>query len=247
MIGRFNKLRHVNPNLTTLISVGGWGDGSTNYSKMVSSKQNRQEFVASASEFVKKYDFDGLDLDWEYPAFKGEHGDDRVLGRAEDRHDFVELLKELRHAFQPGGYILTAAIGTGKEQLDHAYDVAEISKVLDFVNYMTYDFHGPWNKEIGHNSPLHPLVGKDVEANVEFAVEYWLKQGTDPKKLVLGIPLYGSGYVLPKGSRGEIGSPVDSALEGNFGYNDVCLIVKNGWQRHYQSIQKVPYAMHASQ
>lgn len=37
------------------------------------------------------------------------------------------------------------------------YDVPEISKYLDFINVMTYDFHGQWERQVGHNSPLYPL------------------------------------------------------------------------------------------
>lgn len=38
-----------------------------------------------------------------------------------------------------------------------SYDVPEISKYLDFINVMTYDFHGQWERQVGHNSPLYPL------------------------------------------------------------------------------------------
>ena len=37
------------------------------------------------------------------------------------------------------------------------YDVPEISKYLDFINIMTYDFHGQWENTVGHNAPLFPL------------------------------------------------------------------------------------------
>lgn len=27
----------------------------------------------------------------------------------------------------------------------------------DYINVMTYDFHGQWERQVGHNSPLFPL------------------------------------------------------------------------------------------
>ena len=38
-----------------------------------------------------------------------------------------------------------------------SYDVPEISKHLDFLNIMSYDFHGTWDSAVGHNAPLYPL------------------------------------------------------------------------------------------
>ena len=45
--------------------------------------------------------------------------------------------------------------------LTFRYDVPEISKYLDYMNIMTYDFHGQWEKSVGHNSPLLPLEVSD--------------------------------------------------------------------------------------
>ena len=53
-----------NENRKVILSIGGWGaDG---FSQACSSKENRKIFVDSISEFVKKYQIDGIDLDWEY-------------------------------------------------------------------------------------------------------------------------------------------------------------------------------------
>ena len=53
-----------NPNLKVLIAVGGWTAGSVPFSTMVTSISLRQKFVKTSVEFLKKYKFDGLDLEY---------------------------------------------------------------------------------------------------------------------------------------------------------------------------------------
>jgi chitinase len=65
--------------------MGGWTAGSVIYSNMASTASNRKEFIDSAIEWLRKYDFDGLDMDWEYPANRG--------GKPEDKTNFGLLCK----------------------------------------------------------------------------------------------------------------------------------------------------------
>lgn len=51
-----------------LLAIGGWNDSAGNkYSRLVNSKAARSNFISHVVEFLKKYNFDGLDVDWEYP------------------------------------------------------------------------------------------------------------------------------------------------------------------------------------
>jgi hypothetical protein len=52
----------------------------------------------------------------------------------------------------------------GKANIDDGYEVAQIARSLDFINVMTYDFHGAWEQTTGHNSPL--TSSQDDTANV---------------------------------------------------------------------------------
>ncbi len=67
---RFNSLRTYNPNLKTLLAIGGWNEGSTAYSEMVKTQERRTKFIDSVIDMITKYGFDGLDLDWEYPGIR---------------------------------------------------------------------------------------------------------------------------------------------------------------------------------
>lgn len=51
-----------------LLALGGWNDSAGDkYSRLVNSPAARKKFIAHAVQFLEKFGFDGLDLDWEYP------------------------------------------------------------------------------------------------------------------------------------------------------------------------------------
>lgn len=143
---KWTALKRSHPHLKVSLAIGGWNEGSKNYSTLVANVQLRQQFVKQVSGFVRKYNFDGLDLDWEYPTQRG--------GSPSDRENFVALTKELREEFDNHGLLLTSAIGAAKNVIDQAYDVRQISRYLDYLHIMCYDYHGSWDKKIGFNSPL---------------------------------------------------------------------------------------------
>lgn len=259
MIRRLQKVRTYNPNLKTLIAVGGWNEGSDKYSLMASTAAGRAEFVQSAIAFIQEHKFDGMDLDWEYPAMQAVGDADREpTGPEVDKQNFVELIKALKVAFAPYGYLLSAAVSAGAPTIARAYDVPQVSQYLDIINLMTYDFHGGWDNVTGHNSPLYPLPGAtgiDEQFTVEYAVNTWLNAGVDPSKLTLGLPLYGRSFTLAGAANGigapAIGSGGDAGpltkTVGMLAYNEVCSLIQNGWQTGWVADQQVPYAFYNRQ
>ena len=68
---RFNDLKLKNPEVKTLLAVGGWTHSSDGFKEMVVTKELRNAFLVKSIAYLKKWGFDGLDLDWEYPAVRG--------------------------------------------------------------------------------------------------------------------------------------------------------------------------------
>lgn len=187
-----NALKNKNPELKILISIGGW-TWSKGFSDAVYTDAGRKELTSSAIDFLIKHRLDGLDFDWEYPALPG---DDNPF-RAEDKENFVLMLKSVREALDSLGalhdkhYLHTIASGGFKEYVD-ANDLGEAQKYLDFINIMTYDFTGIWDSKTGHHTNLAPYG--DTDRSTMTAVKQHIDAGVPPQKLVVGMAFYGKAW-----------------------------------------------------
>ena len=74
---RFNNLKMSNPGLLTLLAVGGWNFGTEKMTAMLATESNRHEFVTTSIDFLRERNFDGLDLDFEYPGSRGSPPEDK--------------------------------------------------------------------------------------------------------------------------------------------------------------------------
>lgn len=141
------------------MALGGWTDSSGDkYSRLISSGINRRKFIIATVNFLKKHNFDGLSLEWSYPKCWQS---DCKKGPDSDKPNFTKLVQELREEFnkQEPPLSLAVALSGYKEVIDKAYEVREISKAVDFMSVMTYDYHGAWESQLAHIAPLFGSPG----------------------------------------------------------------------------------------
>jgi len=210
--GNWNQLKQLKakyPNIKVLISLGGW-TWSRGFSS-AARPENRQAFVASCIDAYIRGNlpvtdgaggagaaagvFDGIDIDWEYPVACG-----LSCGSAEDNANFTALLAEFRRqldAVRPG-LLLTIAAGAGVDKI-RVTDPASYHQYLDFINIMSYDFHGAWDPQTNHHSALYgspadPSTGDQRSYNSNDAIQAFRSRGVPAAKLNLGIGFYGRGW-----------------------------------------------------
>ncbi|MEU3298265.1 chitinase C-terminal domain-containing protein [Streptomyces sp. NPDC006678] len=238
--GHFNllgKFKKQHPDVKTLISVGGWAetggyfddnggrvdsggfyamatnaDGSVNQAGI-------DTFADSAVTFIKKYGFNGVDIDYEYPTTMKDAGNplDHTVANARRAglvKGYAALMKTLREKLDRAGaadgkhYLLTVAAPSSGYLL-RGMETFQVQKYLDYVNIMSYDLHGAWNEYVGPNASLFD-DGKDGELaaagvystsqyggigylNTDWAYHYF--RGSMPAgRINIGLPYYTRGF-----------------------------------------------------
>ena len=126
------------PSMQTWIAIGGFdfsdaGPTHTAWSDMVSTPGNRAAFINSLKSFLLKYGFQGVDLDWEYPA-----APDRG-GRKPDTQNFVSLVHEMRASFGKA-YGISLTLAPDYWYL-RGFDAKAMEPSVDFFGFMAYDLY----------------------------------------------------------------------------------------------------------
>jgi chitinase len=227
------------------MSIGGW-TLSDRFPTVAATAESRRTFVASCVALMAAEGFDGIDLDWEYPVSGG-----LSPGTPEDRANYPLLLGEFRSQLDAaGGGRLSIAAPAGSGIIANM-DVPGIIPHLDWLNLMTYDFHGGWEAATHFNSPLH--AGADFPAGesdpntVEAAVATYLELGVPPHKLVVGLPLYGRAWAaVPATNNGlfQSGSEASGTWEaGVLDYWDIetNYLTRADCDRHWHEAARVPW------
>jgi chitinase len=241
--GTFHQLQELKrqfPRLRVVISFGGW-DQSGGFSS-AAQPENVREFVRSCVDMFIQGNFapgirapgifDGIDIDWEYPAVGGGGP-----GVAADSRNFTAMLAEFRRqldALRPG-LLLTAAL-PAEAELYEQLELRQISRYLDQLSIMAYDEH--WTSEPLTNfhsalfrDPADPSVPPLDKRYGDYAVRGFVAAGVPRKKIIFGVPFYGKGWSgVPQVNHGLYQPATGPAP--SIGYRDIKALTNADVQYH---------------
>ncbi|WP_201282304.1 chitinase C-terminal domain-containing protein [Chromobacterium phragmitis] len=286
--GHFNLLTQYKrkfPGVKTLISVGGWAETggyfdasgkridsggfyamSTNADGSVN-QAGINAFADSAVAFLRKYGFDGVDIDFEYPTSMNDAGNplDWTIANARRgalNKGFVALAQTLRDrldraAAQDGRYYQLTAAVPASGYLLRGMEAFQGLRYFDFVNVMSYDLHGAWNEFVGPNAALYD-DGKDAELarwsvyttpqyggigylNTDWSYHYY-RGGLPASRVNMGVPYYTRGWKnVSGGSNGLWGTAVGgNCPTGLKTCGDGAVGIDNLWHDLDEKGQEVP-------
>lgn len=246
------------PGLKVLLGVGGdFQSQPENWLTLLESSQSRITFINSAYDLVKTYDFDGIDLAYEFPKMKpvkirtgissvwysfkksvGAAGNPVDEKSDEHREEFTALIRELKNSFRPDGYQLAVTIMPNVNSSLYL-DVPAVMNNVDWVNLAAFDIQTPArnSKEADFSAPLFSPGERNAEYTADFQVQNLIGRGMPANKVVLGIPTYGRVWKIEDGAtatgvppieaNGPTPEGIQSKQEGFLSYPEICQKLTN--------------------
>ncbi|KAF9458161.1 glycoside hydrolase superfamily [Collybia nuda] len=189
--------------LKVLIALGGWAFSEEDPTKdlftvMIASSANRATFISSVESFLKKYNLDGIDIDFEYP------GASERSAPATETPDLTAFFKELRAGLPSA--LISVATPAGYWFLK-GFEINKIMNYVDWASMMSYDFHGQWDTNVtGQPSVANPHTSL---LDMKDSALLYRRAGIDLANVNLGLAWYARTFHLTPASCGKYNCTMD--------------------------------------
>jgi chitinase len=209
-----------------LLALGGWGQ-SAGFAPMSADSAYRAKFIDNIVTILTDRNYDGIDLDWEFP-------DNVTEGK-----NLTRLVKELRERFNQENpdWLITMAVSAGSFNGQYC-EYSELANYIDWFSMMGYDFHGTWTTHAGHNAPLYQPSNCSDGCSHNGITYLSVTRQVPKQKLVLGLPFYGKEYVSAGLYQPITGSVTDVLYSTVYPRT-----TSSSWEYYWDDFSKVPYLL----
>ena len=215
-----------------LISIGGADASQAAFGIVAKSETLRKTFARNVHNFVTANGYDGVDIDWEVP------------NAPADTQPCILLMQALRAEMTSPDFLLSMAIPSNPPGWGTGFDVPSLAPILDFINVMTYDFHGPWSNHAGHNAPmLQSASDPGSEGSLATSMDLFEKTyGVPRQKLNFGTAFYGYDFEGAK-ALWDICNCGKTTTSVNYGTDIKPRINHLGWKSYFDNLAQAPYLL----
>uniref|UniRef100_A0ABD2W725 GH18 domain-containing protein n=1 Tax=Trichogramma kaykai TaxID=54128 RepID=A0ABD2W725_9HYME len=248
------QLKRQFPELKVYLSVGGNADPyeeTHKYLTLTETTNGRNKFISSVNRLLADYEFDGIDLAWQFPPAKVKknrgtlgsfwHGLKKTFGYGQFKDDkekehmegFTVLVKDLKSQLKTKNKALTLTV------LPHVnssvyYNAKALAPHLDAVHLFAFDQSNPERtpKKADYPAPIYDSYGRVPDENIDYQSKYWLNNGMPGTKVVIGIPTFARTWKLTAESEAAGVPPVTAEgpgvegphtkIPGIMSYAEVC-------------------------
>ncbi|KAI3336928.1 carbohydrate-binding module family 18 protein [Xylariaceae sp. AK1471] len=200
-----------NPELQVGIALGGWGPFSTSFS-LASTPENQPTVASNLAAWMKKNDYNFVDIDWEYPGGGGVGTPINAQAEIDNFPTFLKSIKDelvKQNVNRQGISLALAGTKEGMAAFQTVKQTQPIWENIDFITVMAYDLVNRASNFTGHHT--------DVESS-KLAVQRYIDLGLTPDKINLGFAFYAK-YFQTNGSCADstlpIGCPIMKAQYDN--------------------------------
>lgn len=162
-----------------------WALVSNSFDKKIthdtlSSKEKRKKIIDTLVSYAKKYNLDGINIDFESVDKK-------------DGDYYLQFIKEATPIFKANNLIVSVDMYVPTPWTEH-YQMEEVGKIVDYVIIMAYDEHYSTSPESGSVASL-PWTEKYMTEATKLV---------DKDKLIMGIPFYTRVWTETKKTDGKV-------------------------------------------
>jgi len=218
-----------NAGVRVMLLLGG------DFESLVTTPSLVQILVNNLSVFLNRHGYDGVDIDWEYPASD------------QDAATFFSLFSALRGTLPAPTFVLSADVapwgGSG-------YNFSKVTPLVDYFNIMMYDCAGPWTDDAQLNSAIFPDPFNPATYNcepggtVKETIDIYVKDLAIPAhQLNMGTPFYGYLYQNVSALWGYCTDCGNTVISENYGTFIKQRINQQGWRTLYDTYSLVPYML----
>ncbi|GFR71612.1 chitinase-3-like protein 1 [Elysia marginata] len=244
------ELKKDRPDLRIILAVGGEEVGDVPFERISTTLSGLSTFAKNVASQLRERGFQGLEVAW-------------VTQFERHRNRITAICKALSEAF------IRESEESGQERLllslvslpygvtpRPTYDPGKLNDYTDRITVLAFNYGILTSPELIHNSPLYPDKLSSSINSQNTSMQWWTLYGFPRKKLILGLPTFGSTVVISTSvtkntsdsyinrNTGKVGLPGPyTKTSGFLSFYEICDIVQTtGWRQTWRPLWEAPVA-----